>query len=251
MKLHIHPEFTSQKKDIVGILHNFEQSGTPFGNGDRNRIKLFKVSGKTINVKAFKIPNLINKLAYAYFRKSKARRSYEFACFLLEKGIGTPHPVAFLENHSWLGLEDSYYASEHLEADLTYRELVRNPEYPNRETILRQFAEFTYELHKNGIEFKDHSPGNTLIVKESEQKYAFYLVDLNRMRFHQTMPFDVRMKNFSRLTPYKEMVRTMSTAYSEASGEPFAEVFTAMWAHTEAFQRKHARKKRWKRKLRV
>jgi hypothetical protein len=32
------------------------------------------------------------------FKKSKARRSYEYATLLLDKGIGTPQPIAFLEN---------------------------------------------------------------------------------------------------------------------------------------------------------
>jgi hypothetical protein len=36
-------------------------------------------------------------------------------------------------------------------------------------------------MHEASINFLDHSPGNTLIVKKSEGKYDFYLVDLNRM----------------------------------------------------------------------
>jgi hypothetical protein len=44
------------------------------------------------------VPHLINKIVYKKFRKSKARRSYEYATLLLDKGIGTPQPIAFLEN---------------------------------------------------------------------------------------------------------------------------------------------------------
>ena len=119
------------QKDILGFIQNFQSSGELFGNGDRNKIKLFKLDGKTINIKSFKIPNIINKIAYKYFRKSKARRSFEYATILLEKGIGTPQPIAFLENFNFLGLKDSYYVSEHLVTELTYRELVEIPDYPD------------------------------------------------------------------------------------------------------------------------
>src|SRR5690606_41915767 len=64
-----------------------------------------------INIKSFKIPNKLNQFVYKYFRKSKARRSFEFATILLQKGIGTPAPVAFMENFNGLGLQKSFYAS--------------------------------------------------------------------------------------------------------------------------------------------
>ncbi len=80
---------------VLSLIQNFKNSGKLFGNGDRNKIKLFDWNGKTINIKSFKIPNIINKVAYKYFRKSKAKRSFEYATILLEKGIGTPAPVSY------------------------------------------------------------------------------------------------------------------------------------------------------------
>ena len=147
-------------------IENFTTTAVLFGNGKRNTIKLFELEGKTINVKSFKVPSFYNKIAYKFFRKSKARRSYEYANRLLKYGIGTPQPIAFAENFSFIGLNKSYYISEHLESDLTFRELVENPDYPDHENILRQFIRFSYNLYENGIEFLDHSPGNTLIKKD-------------------------------------------------------------------------------------
>jgi hypothetical protein len=220
-----------------------------FGDGKRNIIKLFELDGKTINIKSFKIPNLINKIAYRYFRKSKARRSFEYATILLEKGIGTPQPIAFLENHDWIGLRDSYYVSEHLQCDLTYRELVEIPDYPDHENILRQFTRFSYGLHQQGIEFKDHSPGNTLIRKGNDSQYEFFLVDLNRMEFHESMSFELRMKNLCRLTPVEEMVAVMSNEYAKLSGEHEDIIFKTLWKYTSDFQEQFYRKKRLKKKL--
>jgi Lipopolysaccharide kinase (Kdo/WaaP) family len=235
--------------DILTIIKNFNTSGQLFGNGDRNVIKLFDIEGSKINIKAFKIPNLINKVAYRYFRKSKARRSFEYATILLEKGIGTPQPIAFLEHFNIVGLRDSYYVSEHLVTDLTYRELVEIPDYPDHDKILRQFTRFSFELHQKGIEFLDHSPGNTLIKKKEDGNYEFFLVDLNRMEFHESMTFEMRMKNLCRLTPLKEMVAVMSNEYAKLYTESEEKTFETLWKYTADFQEKFYRKKRLKKKL--
>ena len=249
MKYVVSPLFSAFDAKIQECILTFQTSGTLFGNGDRNTIKLFDLNGQSINIKSFKIPNLINKIAYRYFRKSKARRSFEYATTLLEKGIGTPQPIAYLENYNWLGLTSSFYVSEHLVTELTFRELVEIPEFPENEIILRQFTQFSFDLHEKGIEFLDHSPGNTLIKKVGDQKYAFYLVDLNRMNFHTTMDFDMRMKNLSRLTPKKEMIAIMSEEYAKFYPQSKEIVFEKMWFFTQDFQQKFAKKKRLKKRL--
>ncbi|PIF33786.1 hypothetical protein CLU81_4411 [Flavobacterium sp. 9] len=250
MNFKVNPIFENSTVSILDSIKTFNNSGTLFGNGDRNKIKLFEFGGKTMNIKSFKIPNVINKIAYKYFRKSKARRSFEYATILLEKGIGTPQPIAFLENFNTLGLKDSYYASEHLITDLTYRELVEIPDYPDHDNILRQFTKFTFDLHEKGVEFLDHSPGNTLIKKVAENQYEFFLVDLNRMNFHDLMSFEQRMNNFSRLTPQKGMIAIMSNEYSKFyTAKTEAEIFEKMWQATADFQEGFAKKKRLKKKL--
>lgn len=250
MNFKVNPIFEASTALILDKIKTFNTSGTLFGNGDRNKIKLFSLDDKTVNIKSFKIPNLINKVAYRYFRKSKARRSFEFATILLEKGIGTPQPIAFLENFNLIGLKDSYYASEHLITELTYRELVEIPDYPDHNNILRQFVKFTFDLHEKGVEFLDHSPGNTLIKKIDDSKYEFFLVDLNRMNFHNAMSFEQRMNNFSRLTPKKEMIEVMSNEYSKFyTSKSESEIFEKMWQATSTFQEEFMRKKRLKKKL--
>jgi hypothetical protein len=249
MNVTIHSQFQKYEPSLTNCIENFTTTGVLFGNGKRNTIKLFQVEGKIINVKSFKVPSFYNKIAYKFFRKSKARRSYEYANRLLKYGIGTPLPIAFVENFSFIGLTKSYYISEHLESDLTFRELVENPEYPDHENILRQFIQFSFSLHENGIEFLDHSPGNTLIKKEDNGKYQFFLVDLNRMNFYQKIDFDMRMKNLSRLTPKKEMIAVMSNEYAKLCHKSESEVFEKMWQYTDEFQEKFFKKKRLKKKF--
>lgn len=249
MSFTINSKFNTNLEEIKSDIRNFTTEGELFGDGKRNVIKLFDLDGFTMNIKSFKIPNLINKIAYRYFRKSKARRSFEYATLLLKKGIGTPDPIAYHENYSWLGLKDSYYASQHLSCDLTFRELVEIPDFPDHNNILRQFTHFSYYLHQKGIEFKDHSPGNTLIKKGIDGKYEFFLVDLNRMNFHENMSFELRMKNLCRLTPFKEMIAVMSNEYAKLSKESEKVIFDTLWRFTEEFQEKALRKKRLKKQL--
>ena len=250
MKFQISELFFSNQKAIFSMVENFNKTGENFIIGKRNSIKIFDFQDKKVNIKSFKVPHLINKIAYKYFRKSKAKRSFEYATILLEKGIGTPKPIAYFENYDTIGLKDSYYVSEHLQCDLTFRELVEIPDYPENDTILREFTKFSFDLHQKGIEFMDHSPGNTLIKKRNEGIYDFFLVDLNRMDFHETMDFDSRMENLSHLTPKKEMIKVMSNEYAKLyTNQTESEIFEKMWFFTNDFQERFAKKKRLKKKL--
>lgn len=243
-------QFLKYQPNLLRFVKDFDNSGELFGDGKRNKIKLFELDDMTVNIKSFKIPNLINQVAYKFFRKSKARRSYEFANILLSENIGTPQPIAYIEAFSFLGLEKSYYISAHLQSELTFRELVEIPDFPDHDNILRQFVHFCFKLHEKGIEFLDHSPGNTLIRKGANGAYEFFLVDLNRMCFHDAMNFDQRMKNLSRLTPKKEMIAVMSNEYSKLyPAKSESEIFEKMWFYTNDFQIKFHKKIKLKKVL--
>jgi len=247
MNFIISEENKNLKNDLLENILNINSFENEFNSGERNSIKKIKLSDKTLIIKVFKIPNIVNQIVYRYFRKSKARRSFEYATKLINLNINTPTPIAYLEYFTILGLKKSYYISEFVDCDLTYRELTLQSGSVENEVILRAFTKFTYELHEKEITFLDHSPGNTLIIKKNKG-YDFYLVDLNRMKFGK-LDFEDRMKNFSRLTPEKEMIQLMSEEYAELSGENFEKVFKSMWFHTQKFRKKFQRKLRLKKKL--
>lgn len=219
------------------------------GEGGRNIIKIVRLDDLKVNIKAFKIPNIFNQIAYNFFRKSKAQRSFEYAERLIDLEVGTPRPLAYFEYKTNLFFKKSFYISEQLDCDLTYRELINDFNYPDYDNILRAFTRFTYSLHEKGIQFLDHSPGNTLIKKNGEN-YEFYLVDLNRMNF-VPMDFDARMKNFSRLSKFKGMVEVMSDEYAKCLGEDYDKVFNAIWKEVQEFRNKLERKRRIKRKFKL
>lgn len=246
MKKVFHNSYTNFQSEIDGFIDAFETSGESIKD-KRNKLKLFELNGKTVNIKSFKVPSLLNQIVYKFFRKGKAQRSFEYANTLLKLGIGTPQPIAYYEFPTALFFKRSYYLSEHENYDLTFRELSNNPDYPNHENLLRAFTRFTHQLHEKGILFLDHSPGNTLITIKDDG-LDFKLVDLNRMLF-KSLSFEERIKNFERLTPHESIVRTMSDEYAKISGKSFEEVFNKMWRLTQDFQYKFNRKKAIKKQL--
>lgn len=243
----VNTNFQSYEHQLKSFIKHYETTGEDFGNQDRNSLKLFELDGSTINVKSFKIPNIVNQIAYRFFRKSKAQRSFEHGNTLVELGIGTPDPIAFFEFQRPVLFKNSYYISAHLQYDLTYRELTTDLNYPDHTTILRAFTRFTFQLHEKGINFLDHSPGNTLIQLNNGD-YKFYLVDLNRMRF-ETLNFDERIKNFAKLTIHKSMIEVMSDEYAKLMKRPYDEVYSLMWQETQVFQNRFHRKRRIKNKI--
>jgi hypothetical protein len=247
MKKVIAHEFLKDEAILWDFILNFECKGEPYGNQNRNSLRLFGFNDMVLNVKSFKVPNIVNQVVYSFFRKSKAHRSYDHANKLLSLGIGTPRPVAYYEFRSGFMFRKSYYLSEQLDYDYTYRDLITDFKIPNYEQILREFTRFTYKLHENNILFKDHSPGNTLIEKNGDS-YNFYLVDLNRMEF-KSLTFYERVKNFSRITPRKEMVEVMSDEYAKLTGEDYQKIVTLMWKLVSKFQHKFYLKIWWKNKF--
>ena len=247
MKKVIDIKFKERQNKIDNFISSFDSEGTQFGKAARNSIRLFEFDELTLNIKSFKTPNLINQIVYNFFRKSKAQRSFEYANKLKELDIGTPQPIAYYEFPTTFLFKKSFYVSEHLDCDLTFRELTTNFNYPEHEKILRAFTRFTFELHEKGVNFLDHSPGNTLI-KKGNNNYSFYLVDLNRMEFGK-LDFEQRLRNFERLTEHKQLVEIMGDEYSKCINADYNKVFERMWFHVQKFQRKYSRRQELKRKF--
>lgn len=247
--IYTHPDYKASKALIAGLASNFETQGTLLVRGSRNVIKTNFLDGEKVNIKYFKKPNAFNSVVYRFIRASKARRSFEYANYLLENNILTPKPIAYIENKSGMALGESYYICAHIDYDFTFRELIHNPLFSDRNNILEQFTEFTYRMHQARVNFLDHSPGNTLIVNKGDSRYDFYLIDLNRMKF-EDMGIEARMANFKKLWPSKTMVKIIAAKYAELSGQPYEKLHGLLLKSTLDFKRKITKKKYLKRKLR-
>ena len=238
-----------QKQILKKIVENFDTSGEMFADGKRNKIKLFEIDGKILNVKSFKKPIIINQIIYKYFRKSKAKRSFENAIKLLDLEVKTPKPIEYIEFFNLIGLQKSFYVCEHIKVDFTFLDVLHLEEGEIKSDLIRRFSKFTFDLHEKGIEFLDHSPGNTLFVKNGSE-FDLYLVDLNRMEFHKSISFETRIKNLSRIASTENIIKIISDEYvlyyNHVNKSKFHE---KLWQGTEQFQKEFYRKINLKKKL--
>lgn len=249
MQQHYHPTYEYLKADLLDAARDFDQLGTVLQDS-RNTVKVITINGERFNFKRFKVPNLLNRIVYRFFRKSKAQRSFEYAQKLLDNGIGTPQPVAYFQELNAIGLGSSFYISKQLDADFTFRDLIQDDTILDKENVLRSYTRFLFKMHELGIYFMDNSLGNTLITK-TISGYEFALVDLNRMKFYD-IPWEDRMLNFARLSPVKWPFEIMGDEYSTLSRKRNSKTtIDQMWHYAQEFQYKFARKKKYKKRFKA
>ncbi len=205
----------------------------------RNELKIISYENTSTVVKSFKVPNIINKIAYTFFRSSKAKKSYEYS---VKIGEFTPDPIGYIEFYKYGLLNESYFVSEEFKYDFTIREPLLDADFPDKEEIFRAFARFTLELHNAGIFHDDYSPGNILIKRENDA-LVFKIVDINRMKFLE-LSEDLRAENFSKLWAHDEILEIMADEY--VKHYTCSESFTKKVLH---YSNKNKRVKNFKKRL--
>jgi serine/threonine protein kinase len=208
-KYQLHKEFSIFKDFLLNIKSYFNDNSQTIHKA-RNELKIINYQGLDTVVKSFKVPNLINRIAYSFFRDSKAKKSYEYS---LKIGKFTPTPIAYIEFFKYSLLNESYFISEKFNYDFTIREPLLEENFPDRENIFKAFARFTLELHNNNIFHNDYSPGN-ILIKKNGSDYIFKIVDINRMKFF-TLSLDDRAKNFSKLWANDEILTIIANEYQK------------------------------------
>ena len=216
IKYKIAPEFKELESWISRLPSDFSNNGETIYKL-RNEIKVFSEGNFLLNVKAFKVPNLLNRFAYLHLRDSKSARSYRYARKFITLGIPTPSPVGYVDCSENGLLTNSYYISLHLDCNYTLKEVWDFPDIQKKE-ILVQWIRFTYEkLHQNNIFHLDYSPGNTLIT-ERNGVYQFSIVDLNRLSFGE-VNFNKGLSSFTRLGVDQTILEFVGSEYAKLRGE--------------------------------
>lgn len=205
----INPAFKQFEELLLNIKSYFQENTSTIHKA-RNELKIITYNDIQTVVKSFKVPNIINKIAYTFFRDSKAKKSYDYS---LKLGHFTPTPIGYIEFYQSGLLDESYFISEKFEYDFTIREPLIQKDFANRDAIFKSFARFTLELHNAGIFHHDYSPGNILIKKEKEH-YMFKIVDVNRMSFHP-LSEDDRAKNFAKLWASDDDLAIIAQEYAK------------------------------------
>ena len=115
MKVVTNPAYPFLTLFLSHLSDRFETEGTTIYEG-RNMLKRFNIEGCELVVKSFKVPLFVNRVVYTFFRKSKARRSYEYAFELLKRGSSTPEPLGYIEVYKHGLFKYSYSVSAYSEA---------------------------------------------------------------------------------------------------------------------------------------
>jgi glycosyltransferase involved in cell wall biosynthesis len=210
----IHPNYSQLAPFIEQLPFIFLVNDTIVHKG-RNTLKQFSEKGLDLVVKSYQIPHIINRLSYGIFRSSKAKRAYEYALTLQLHKIGTPQPIAYIEQRFAGLLYQSYFASVRSTCPYTFNTLIQQPSYEYRTLVLQEIGRFTANVHTHGMLHQDYSGGNILFDIQNG-KVVLELVDLNRIVFKQNIGIEEGCKNFERLNIDEEALRIMATEYATA-----------------------------------
>ena len=233
----LNPTYAHLKPLIENISTHFSASSKVLYD-KRNVIRVVNYEGTDYVVKAFKVPNLVNRFAYRYLRASKAKRSYDYS---LKLGAElTPEPVAYIEDFEQFALAKSYYISTFFDYDHTIHEVLINKTLVNREAILRDFAEFTYELHQQEILHHDYSHGN-ILIKETPTDNQFKVIDINRMAFGE-LDLTTRLENFAKIKADDEDMAIIIGHYAELMSTDIGTMLTDAIHFRDEFYRKRGTK---------
>jgi len=235
--IQVHKHFENLRDFIAQIPERFDKCGTTVFE-KRNVVKRITTpDGKALVVKRYKLPNFFQRLGYSTFRKSKARRAYEYGLEFQRRGIDTPQPVAYIEQ--WKGpiFHRGFYICE--ECHDTSCTVLRNNDYPERDELIKAFAAFLRRMHKRGILHGDTNLSNFFFRKKTEEEiskarekdiykqhqrsdsdvaYHFTAIDLNRTKFVQHPSHEQCLKNLVRVTHDDLLMVDIVSAYARRRG---------------------------------
>ena len=209
----IHKDFSQLESFILSIPQLFENGEGKVVYKGRDELRSFEYEGLQIVVKSYRKPNIINRFVYGFIRPSKAKRAYDNALKLLEIGIGTPVPVAYINIRSFLLFDKSYFITLKSECSHVYSELFTK-KFKEEELILREVGKVTATLHNNGMAHLDYGRGN-ILFEIADDKVKIELVDLNRMYFG-TLDINSGCKNLERLPATPQMHKYLAEEYAKA-----------------------------------
>ena len=210
----------------------------------RNQIRLFDVDGRKLVVKRFKRNGIVKAMVYTLFRKNKARRSYENAGLLRQRGFTTPHEVAYIEQRTAGLVTQVYYVCAYTDAQPIRPRLIEQESFDERLAV--SYARYVASLHEAGVLHRDLNPTNVLFSENGEPAaVSFELIDINRMQFFDgAVPKAACMENLTLFYWLTPAYRYILNEYARQRGWSEDDV-------AEAIRVKQRHDRRWIRRKRL
>lgn len=217
MSIHVEmaPQYEFLRDYIEDIPGRFNSMGVVVHKA-RNIIRVDVEKNIKLVIKSYQQIYLFNRFFYANLLPSKAKRAFNYAGKLINKGFQTPEPVAYIECVDNGLMKESYFICTYTDS-LPLKNILDLPREESRQ-VLDGLASFTAHLHAQDIYHKDFSVGNILYKQDETGAYGFSLVDNNRMKFGHSS-FAYRMKNMRRLDLPLPMLAFYCQQYARATGE--------------------------------
>lgn len=224
-----------------------------FGRGEgellhagRNEVRLFRRDGAEFVVKRYKRVNAVQSVAYTFFRRTKARRAYDYAAELRSRGISTPREVAYMETYGHGLFATGYFVSAMCPDPPAFDELVARRDFDRR--MADDMAAFIVGMHSKGVLHGDMNFGNFLYRRSKGGKYGFTVIDTNRSRFRDGWPSRGEcIANMRTMTHRRDVYAYIVRRYAALRGWDVGEALAEAEACLGRFERKHRRKDRMKR----
>ena len=178
----INPKYEHLREWLARLPEDFERLGEVIYDR-RNQLRVITApDGSVVIVKRYCKTHIVNRVVYSLgIRLPKGKRAFLYPARLLERGIDTPEPIAYIEQRTCGLLGLSYFVSVQSPLRHTLYEFsdAREGTY---EEMAEALGRFTAMMHDREVLHLDYSPGNILWDKD-EKGYHFAVVDINRMRF--------------------------------------------------------------------
>lgn len=194
-----HPLFLEAISDCRQLLNGKSTEILLDGRNRVGKVNLPRKDGRKadIVIKEFRSAG-INRLK-SLFLPGKAFKSWQGASALVERGIDTPPPVAYLEQRKGLFIAQSFFLAEKISGVEEIRFLFRNLPPSELRRLLTALSRRLSLCHKKGILHRDLSDGNILVREGQSGEFRFFLIDTNRIRIKKRLGLLKRIKNLIRL----------------------------------------------------
>ena len=220
--------------EVLGVVSSLsslmESSGVSVLSAGRNRVvRVDAVRGDwtgRLAVKSFGRRSLLRDLIDDK-RGTRARRTFDTACAMVERKVGTPEPVCYLERWRGKVLVESYYVSVFEEGAVCFKdELVRlfseKQECALFMDLMKTVAEGIASMHEAGVMHCDLGNQNILLQQRGEGWHDVKFMDLNRSRRCESLTLDQRARDISRIYLPSDLLRVFLDMYFKGDVPPGA-----------------------------